>query len=249
MFTNPTYWMNQFLFGFNYGQGTRLTPKEFIVNKEDYSTANSSSTNSLWNTEIFHKNKVINQTGLARNVAGADPYTYRSNAVYYFKLSENKPKYSTFKLLDQKTGQVKYLRRRYLSPIMYRIGNDTFISRNISGYESDNRYKEYIEVVIYLSKFTGASPDNTYDYRGIFVSKAFIDGWKFGFVSTDGVKTFTSTAEFKLIDNLKGIQTNDFGEFIRAIVRSYTNYTVFIRIPEDKSGTDASNYVRFNSII
>lgn len=246
---NMNYWMNQFLFGFNYGQGTRLTPKEFIVNKEDYSTNTSSSTNPIWNTNVFHKNKVINQTELARNVAGADPYTYRSNAVYYFKLSENKPKYSTFKLLDQKTGQVKYLRRRYLSPIMYRVGNDTYISRNISGYESDNRYKEYIEIVVYLSKFTGNTPDNTYDYRGVFVSKAFIDGWKFGFITVNKVKAFTSTAEFKLIDNLKGIQNNDLVEFIRAIVNSYTDYTVFIRIPEDKSGTDASNYVRFNSII
>ena len=246
---NMNYWTNQFLFGFNYGQGTRLTPKEFIVNKADYSTNNSSSTNPIWNTEIFHKNKVINQTELARNVAGADPYTYKSNAVYYFKLSENKPKYSTFRLLDQKTGQVKYLRRRYLTPIMYRVGNDTYISRNISGYESDNRYKEYIEVVVYLSKFTGSVPDNTYDYRGIFVSKAFIDGWKFGFITVNKVKAFTSTAEFKLIDNLKGIQNNDLVDFMRAIVNSYTDYTVFIRIPEDKSGTDASNYVRFNSII
>ena len=132
---------------------------------------------------------------------------------------------------------------------MYRVGNDIYISRNISGYESDNRYKEYVEVVIYLSKFTGSVPDNTYDYRGIFVSKAFIDGWKFGFITVNKVKAFTSTAEFKLIDNLKGIQTNDLNAFMNTVVRSYSNYTVFIRIPEDKSGTDASNYVRFNSII
>ena len=132
---------------------------------------------------------------------------------------------------------------------MYRVGNDTYISRNISGYESDNRYKEYIEIVVYISKFTGNTPDDTYDYRGIFVSKAFIDGWKFGFITVNKVKAFTSTAEFKLIDNLKGIQNNDLVDFMRAIVNSYTDYTVFIRIPEDKSGTDASNYVRFNSII
>ena len=241
------FYFNQGLFGYNYGQGVRLTPKEFTVNVGNYNVLHSRATNPIWNTEVYHKNKVIShfEDVNARNVVGSDPYTYKSSAEYYFRLSDKKPKYSTFRLLDQKTGEVKYIRRRYLPLIMYRINGALCVSRNISGYETYKTHREFIEVVVYLSNFNGKTPDDKFNFRAIYSSVNYIDGWEMQFSKRVSV-SFYLDKEFNLVEAFKGNANNSLRLFINEII-SNPEFTIFIRIPEDKIGTDASPYIKVNS--
>lgn len=247
---NKSIIFKEYLSGYNYGQGQRLP---YTSTTKNVSHQRSIAWEAMYSHSVFLENKIYTAThnmSENRNNEFSDPYTYRTSDKYYLEFRDTKPSYPTLKFKSLKDGSVKYLAKKYATPLVTtNTENRITISRLVSSQLS-NPQRTYIEVIGYKREFDGKVPDNNYDESGMFTP-----------LYSTNICNFTLTLEYR--NSATSILFRDqsscrctVGKYLNRNLDEFLNYvvlqnkvvgnkyTVFIRMAESSDGTNASNWIK-----
>ena len=238
----------EYLSGYNYGQGQRLPIRSTTSTTQKIRTT---SWEAMYSHSVYLENKIYTgkYSNSNRNNPFSDPYTYRTSDKYYLEFREAKPNYPTLKFKSLKDGSIKYLAKKYATPLVTSTNNSITIIRQV-----DNRVRNpertYIEVVGYKREFNGKEPDNTFDKKASFSSDYNVEVCNFNLV-------------FGNINNVHSATFRDYssckctvGDYLNRPLDEFLNYevlqnkalgkkyTIFIRMAESSDGTNASNWIK-----
>ena len=242
----------EYICGYNYGQGQRLTYKS--TTKHKYAKR-SIAWESLYYYSINLKNKVYtlseNYKNGNRNNPYSDPYTYRTSDKYYLEFRDSKPTYPTLKFKSLKDGSVKYLAKKYVTPLVNVDSEGNIIIFRNMQTTIENLSRTYIEIVIYKRDFDGKVPDNNFDEKEFFTPMYDTYRCNFRFIirNKDNVHSifFSDQSTCRCSLGTKYYYT-PLTEFINnTILKDKTlgsKYTIFIRMAESSDGTNASNWIK-----
>ena len=238
----------EYLSGYNYGQGQRLPIRSTTTYQYKERTT---SWEAMYSHSVYLEDKVYTAKypNMNRNNPFSDPYTYRSSNKYYLEFREVKPRYPTLKFKSLKDGSVKYLAKKYATPLVTVDGNTVTISRQVIDINR-NPVRTYIEIVGYRREFDGKEPDNTFDEKAFFSPAYGVEICNFTLVFSNINKVHS--AAFRDYTSCKctiGKHLNQtLDEFLNYVVLQNkvlgNKYTVFIRMAESSDGTNASNWIK-----
>ena len=238
----------EYLSGYNYGQGQRLPVRSTTRYKYK---ERSTSWEAMYSYSAYLENKVYTAkySDGNRNNPFSDPYTYRTSDKYYLEFRETKPSYPTLKFKSLKDGSIKYLAKKYATPLVISTNDRITITRQVNN-NIINPERTYIEIVGYKREFDGKEPDNTFDEKASFSPEY-----------DRGVCNFNLV--FNNINNIHSALFRDYssckctiGNHLKEPLDEFLNYvilqnkalgkkyTIFIRMAESSNGTNASNWIK-----
>lgn len=238
----------EYLSGYNYGQGQRLPVRSTTSYKYKERTT---SWEAMYSHSVYLENKVYTgkDSNSNRNNPFSDPYTYRSSDRYYLEFREAKPSYPTLKFKSLKDGSIKYLAKKYATPLVTSTSNYIVIARQVINVVG-NPERTYVEIVGYKREFDGKEPDSTFDEKASFSPDydREVCNFRLTLENKDNVHNcmFRDTSSCKC--RIGNVLNRPLDEFLNHVVLQNKalgkKYTVFIRMAEGSGGTNASNWIK-----
>ena len=238
----------EYLSGYNYGQGQRLPVRS--TTKYKYKER-STSWEAMYSYSAYLENKVYTAkySDGNRNNPFSDPYTYRTSDKYYLEFRESKPSYPTLKFKSLKDGSIKYLAKKYATPLVTSTSDRITITRQVNNTIMDPE-RTYIEVVGYRREFDGKEPDDRFDEKASFSPEYGQEVCNFNLVFNN--INNVHTASFRDYSSCKCTIGNHLkeplDEFLNHVILQNKalgkKYTIFIRMAESSNGTNASNWIK-----
>ena len=247
---NKSIIFKEYISGYNYGQGQRLT---YLSTTKTASRQRSIAWEAMYSHSVFLENKIYtatNGTYNNRNNEFSDPYTYRTSDKYYLEFRDTKPSYPTLKFKSLKDGSIKYLAKKYATPLVTtNVENRVTISRLVNN-QTSNPQRTYIEVIGYKREFDGKIPDNSFDESGMFTP-----------TYSPNICNFTLTLDHRnsassILFRDQSLSVCKIGKYLNRNLDEFLNYevlqnkavgkkyTIFIRMAESSDGTNASNWIK-----
>lgn len=238
----------EYLSGYNYGQGQRLPVRS--TTKYKYKER-STSWEAMYSYSAYLENKVYTAkySDGNRNNPFSDPYTYRTSDKYYLEFRETKPSYPTLKFKSLKDGSIKYLAKKYATPLVTSTSDRIIITRQVNNTIM-NPERTYIEVVGYRREFDAKEPDDTFDEKASFSPEydSVVCNFNLVFNNINNIHSASfrdySSCKCTIGSHLK----EPLDEFLNYVVLQNKalgkKYTIFIRMAESSDGTNASNWIK-----